>query len=78
MTCISLKAILLECQDMINDGLNIRATTIREPQSWNTCVISRYRDGDCFGAVTVLEIRYKSRAAADKTTNAINSMGEAI
>jgi len=70
MTCISLKTILLECQDMINDGLNIRATTIREPQSWDTCVMSR--------SGVVLELRYKSRAAADKTTAAINSMDKAV
>lgn len=77
MTCISLKAILLEVQDMINDGHVIRAVTIREPQSYNTCVMVRYHEGDgigCIGATTAMEIRYKSRMAADKTTDAINRM----
>ena len=63
---------------MLNNGFDIRATTMREQNRYTVYVMHRYTDPTggigCMGATTALEIRYKTKCAADTTTKMINEM----
>ena len=78
MTHIStLDEILSKVEEMIKEGLNIRAVTLRERGRYHVNIMARYQEGGgigCLGSVCLLEIKYKSKHTADKTTDAINAM----